>query len=543
MKKKIGILELCANKATNLSEHMVGFLEKKQYVAVTPQVISVWCRQMGHQVHYATYYGNGDPKEKLPNDLDIVLISTYSCLAPLAYALSVVYRMEGTRTVLGGPHARSFPRDALRYFDLVVLECDKALISDIIADRFIPQSILSSQKGYDDTPTIEERLPEIKASTFWKGKPLAYSLIPMLASTGCPYSCNFCVDWNRQYRVLSSERLAEDLRYASENLPGVKLFFCDPNFGVRFDETLNTFETIEAELRSPYTMESSLTNLRHPERLQRLRETHCIGVAPGIESWTQYSNKSAVGNAAGAEKMNQVVEQLHTINEYVPYIQANFIFGLDTDTGDEPFELTKEFLRRTPFLFPTLNTPVAFGGTPLYYTLLKEGRILPSMPLTFYWTPHLTLILKHYDALSYYQKMVDLYSWLVSDKMLSMRLTAKTARFVKVVNTYRTFAYRAILADLRGIEHRLRTDSHYRAFHAGKTNVLPDIYIRAYKRQLGRYAELMPIEASQPELDSEAIIPSGPRAVIPQDRSMSIDKALSVVDVRYDHKKTVIATK
>jgi radical SAM superfamily enzyme YgiQ (UPF0313 family) len=512
MKKKIGILELCANKATNLSEHIVGLLEKKQYVAVTPQAISVWCRQMGHQVHYATYYGNGDPKEKLPNDLDIVFISTHSCLAPLAYALSKVYRMEGTRTVLGGPHARSFPRDALRYFDLVVLECDKALIGDIIGDRFIPQSIISSQESYDDTPTIEERLPEIKASAFWKGKPLAYSFIPMLASTGCPYTCDFCVDWNRPYRVLSSERLAEDLRYASANLPGVKLFFYDPNFGIRFDETLAAFETIPAERRSPYAMESSLTNMRHPERLQRLRDTHCFAVAPGIESWTQYSHKSAVGNAVGAEKMNQVVEQLDIIKEYVPYIQANFIFGLDTDAGDEPFELTKEFLLRTPFLFPTLNTPVAFGGTPLYYTLLKEGRILKSMPLTFYWTPHLALILRHYDSLSYYQRMVDLYSWLVSDKLLSMRLTAKTPRFVKVVNTYRTFAYRAILADLQGIAHRLQTDSHYRAFHAGKTHVLPDVYVGVYKRQLGRYAELMPIEASQPVLDDEAVMPSGPVA-------------------------------
>ncbi len=508
--KKIGILELCGSKATNLPAHIVGLPEKKQYVSVTPQAISVWCRQMGHRVHYATYYGIGDPKEKLPNDLDIVFISTHSNSAPLAYALGKVYRMEGTRTVIGGPHAKSFPRDALRYFDLVVLECDKALIADIIGDHFEPRSIISSLKPYADTPTIEERLPEIKASVFLNGRPYAYSLIPMLASMGCPYTCNFCTDWNSQYRALSSERLTEDLRYASENLPGVKLFFDDPNFGIRFDEVLTLFETIPAERRSPYSIETSLSNLRSADRLKRLRDTHCLAVAPGIESWTQYSNKAGVGKAANREKLDRVVEHLHTINEYVPYIQANFIFGLDTDAGDEPFELTKEFLLRSPFVFPTLNIPMAFGGTPLYDAMFKEGRILKTMPFTFYVVPYLTLILKNYDPLSYFQKMIDLYSVLFSAELLRMRLTARTPWFVKAVNYYRTFVYRGMFKVLKETLKGLQTDSRYLAFHTGETDILPDVYANIYKRQLGRYAELMPLEESRPLLSEGPVSPVVP---------------------------------
>ena len=48
----------------------------------------------------------------------------------LAYALAKLYRREGTLTVIGGPHARSFPADRLRFFDWVVLECDKTLIGE-----------------------------------------------------------------------------------------------------------------------------------------------------------------------------------------------------------------------------------------------------------------------------------------------------------------------------------------------------------------------------------------------------------------------------
>ena len=211
--------------------------------------------------------------------------------------------------------------------------------------------------------------------------------------------------------------------------------------------------------------------------------------------------------------MSRLAEQLQALREYLPYIQTNFILGLDTDAGDEPFELTKEFLRRTPFLFPTLNVPVAFGGTPLYRDLLKGGRILKAMPFSFYWTPHLTLILQHYDALAYYRHMVDLYAMLVSGDMLRRRLTVKAPRFVKVINAYRTFAYGAILAELRQIVYRLQTDRDYRAFHAGLTRALPTDYARAYQRQLGRYAELMPIEASQPVFEGDeapAASPEGP---------------------------------
>lgn len=501
MKKKIAILELCAAPATNISEQIVAF-ERKQYVGLTPQAIAVWCRQMGHQVYYATYYGYGDPKAKLPNDLDLVFISTFTYLSALAYALSKAYHMEGTRTVIGGPHAKAFSQDALRYFDLVVLECDRALIGDIVADQFPPHSIISSARPFADVPTIEERLPEIKASVFLRGKPFSYSFIPMLASIGCPYACNFCVDWNNPYQALSAERLAEDLRYASEHLPGVKLMFCDPNFGIRFDETLSIFESIPLQRRNPYAMETSLTNMRSQARLERLRDTKCLAVAPGIESWALYSNKAGVGNASGHAKLDQVVEHLQMIAEYVSYIQANFILGIDADAGNEPFELTKEFVLRMPSVFAGICIPVAYGGTPLQAELSRDGRILKAMPFTFYFTPYLMMILKNYDAITYYKKLADYSSLLVSNHLLRLRLSAKTPGYVKFVNYNRTLTFRAWHAEFRRIVKSLEADPHLRAFHAGETQVLPNFYATEYKRQLGKYAELMPVEESQPVLDN-----------------------------------------
>ena len=504
--KKIGILELVASKATNHWQRVVAIFFNKQYVGITPQAIAVWCRQMGHRVHYATYYGLGDPIAKLPDDLDIVFICAHTSLAPLAYALSKVYQKAGKRTVIGGPHAKSFPDDCLRYFDIVVLECDEALIDDIVTDQFEPHCVVSSAKPYDDTPTLAERLPYIKATSFAMGMPYPSTAIPMLASVGCPYSCNFCIDWNSRYRALSTERLAEDLRYASEHFPGIKLAFHDPNFGVRFNETLSTFERLPPERRNPYIVESSLKML-NPERLRRLRDTNCWVVAPGIESWTNYSNKAGVGGAVNEDKLEQVVEHMHLLHQYIPYLQANFILGLDSDAGDQPFELTKEFARRTPFLWPYMNIPIAFGGTPLYDTYLKEGRILRTMPFSFYILPYLTFILKNYDPITYFEKMIDLHEVVISRELSRERRQMSASLFLKVTHEARKDTIRRRLAAFRAALQRLRTDAHFLAFHLGKTDVLPPVYANAYRRQLGKYAELMPIEESTPLLSLERAMP------------------------------------
>jgi hypothetical protein len=158
----------------------------------------------------------------------------------------------------------------------------------------------------------------------------------------------------------------------------------DPNFGIKFDEVMGVLQSIPPDDRPPYVMESSLSILRG-DRVKRLKETNCVFVAPGIESWTDYSNKTGVRRIDGSEKVERVVEHFRELHEHVPYMQANFIFGLDTDEGYEPVELTKEFMERTPFVWPTINIPVPFGGTPLFDERKAADRILQTIPFSFYY--------------------------------------------------------------------------------------------------------------------------------------------------------------
>lgn len=163
---RVGILDILTLSTGGLAEIPSHFLLTKQYASITPQAISVWCRQLGHETFYATYYGLGDPSRCLPKDLDVVFISCYTQVSALAYALGKVYRKAGVRTVIGGPHAKAFPVDCLRFFDLVVEECDKDLISDILTGQFDPGEVIASSKPFNDMPLVEERMPEIRATAF-----------------------------------------------------------------------------------------------------------------------------------------------------------------------------------------------------------------------------------------------------------------------------------------------------------------------------------------------------------------------------------------
>jgi hypothetical protein len=498
---RVGILDLLIPSVSQGRIEGIHNRRFKRYLAsITPQAIASWCRQLGHDVDYATYYGQQDPKTLLPVDLDFVFIAAFTQASALAYALAKVYRRARTFTVIGGPHARAFPIDCLRFFDLVVLDCDKILIDDILRGSFGPGTVVTSGRPLRDIPTVEERLPEIRVSGFTRGHPTTLSTVPLLSSIGCPYHCNFCVDWNSPFALLPTDRLAADLHFVSRHLPGMLVGYHDPNFAVKFDRVMDVIETVPEEARSPYVMESSLTVLRGP-RLRRLKETSCVYVAPGIESWADYSDKAGVGSKVGEAKLDMVAAHFEELHEYVPGLGAGFIFGTDSDAGDEPIDLTAEFVRRVPFVWPQMNIPTPFGGTPMFDMLLAENRILKTMPFTFYYTPYLVMQLKHYDPLEYYEQMLRFYAVVTSGVMLARRVWHTQRYRLKALQVLRTLSMCDGGAKLRRVWRRLKADRELRAFHEGKRDTLPEFYRNEYRRKLGPYADLLTEADMTPCLD------------------------------------------
>jgi len=517
---KIGIIELLiATPPNRWSPGTAGnYFLTKQYASIMPQTIAVWCRQLGHQTFYATYFGQKEPKQLLPSDLDVVFISAYTQASALAYALAKLYRSERTLTVLGGPHAKSFPHDSLRFFDLVVRDCDRSLVSDILSGTYDPGNIVSSAKPLQDVASVEERMPEIRASAFTRGRPYVSTTIPMLSSIGCPYTCDFCTDWDNPFALLPLDRLEADLSYLSTAWPGVRVGFHDPNFGVKFDAVLGVMEAIPRRAQNPYVIESSLSILQEP-RLQRLHDTGCFFLAPGVESWSSYSNKAGVGRIAGYQKVERLADHFELLHRYLPCLQANLMFGLDVDEGDEPAQLTKEFMRRTPFVWPVINIPTPFGGTPLYETYLEQSRILRAMPLAFYYSPYLVTTLKNYGPIDFYKQLIDVSAYSGSKSLWWQRMRSVTNWSTRMLMSLRAVRVTQRVREFETILKMLTTDSQFLAFHEGRSTVLPQYYHQMYERHLGPYAALLSFDDRTPVMDSlyrEPAMPQmagGPAAV------------------------------
>ena len=480
---KIGIIEILTESAPSaFSSALYGWYRKK-FASIMPQVIAVWCHQLGHEVHYTTYYGQSDPLRLLPDELDVLFVSSYTQASPWAYVLSKLFRKRGALTVIGGAHARSFPLDCQRFFDLVVHDCDRILIDDILSGRFDPPQIITSFRPLAELPSVEERWPYIEASTFNRGAPARTNVVPILASTGCPFTCDFCVDWNTEYVARPTDSLRQDLEYLSRKWPRVNIGYHDPNFAVQFDTTLNTIESIPEGRRNPYIIESSLSILK-TARLDRLRDTNCIYIAPGIELWIDYSNKAGAVGKKGWEKLERVTNQLKEISEYRFGIQANLIFGVDSDNGSEPVEITKTFIASLPEIWPAVNIPFPFGGTPLHDQMLKSGRILKAIPFSFYFNPYLTIIPKNYHPAEYYNYLIAIMEHLSSSSMMMKRMATGSRLEVRLVHTSRHISTKLTLKRMRKIKNLLDTDSQFRKFHEGLSEEVPMFYHLTMDRNL-----------------------------------------------------------
>ncbi len=511
---RIAVLEVLSLPARQPIDGFYHLLLTKQFASVMPQVVSVWCRALGHDVHYATYYGLGDPLRLVPDDADLVFLSCYTQVSPLAYALAKILRRRGARTVLGGPHAKAFPCDAVRFVDIVVMECDRDLVAAIVAGEHPPGSIVTAERPLRELPLVEERLPEIRRSAlFFEQCRAPTTTIALLSSLGCPYSCNFCIDWNSKYRLMPTDRLIEDLRFIGKNFPRALVAFHDPNFAIKFDETVAALESQASAARLPYMMESSLSVLK-PERMKKLGDTNCVFVAPGIESWEAYSNKSSgaltksgaakVESSSGLAKVESVAAQFRELHAHVSSLQGNLIFGLDTDAGDAPIELSKRFMDLAPFVWPTLNIPIPFGGTPLFDVQKKGDRILEEMPFRFYYAPYSVMKIRHYHPAAYYRRLIELFEHSSSYRMLRRRLRARRTRTERAVDIARTLSTRAEIAEYRRLLRTIEIDREMRAFHEGTRRELPGFYKAEYARGLGRYADLLDDDERRPVLDQIA---------------------------------------
>jgi hypothetical protein len=162
------------------------------------------------------------------------------------------------------------------------------------------------------------------------------------------------------YQPLSFDQIRDDLCFLLGKVRRPRVGWHDPNFGVRFNDYMNVIEEAVPPRRIRFVAESSLSLLSEAH-VKRLERNGFDALLPGIESWYELGNKSKTGAATGRAKVRQVAEHVNMILRHVPYVQTNFVLGLDSDRGPEPFELTKRFLDLAPGAYPAFSLLTSYG--------------------------------------------------------------------------------------------------------------------------------------------------------------------------------------
>ena len=483
-KLRIGVIDLVSKGPTNA---LYARVMNANLASIMPQVVAVWCEAEGHDVTHVCYTGFENLVDELPADVDLVFVGAFTEAAQTSYALSNLFRSRGAVTALGGPHARCFPEDSAKYFDYVFGFTDRALLRDVLADcsrhRPLGRQVGASRQPAS-LPGVRERWKFIEPTL---RKAPALKLVPMLASLGCPYSCSFCVDSTVPYQPLDLGILRDDLRFLLTKQRRPRVGWHDPNFGVRFDETLGAIEEAVPPGSIDFAAESSLSILTEPH-LARLRKNGFAALLPGIESWYELGNKSRTGAMKGMEKVVGVSEHVNTILRYVPYVQTNFVLGLDSDEGEEPFELTKRFVDLTPGAFPGYSLLSAFGrAAPLNLEYQREGRVLP-FPFHFLDNNHaMNVRPRGYEWPEFYDQVIGLTRHTFSWPAIARRFQATKARLPRWLNTLRAVSSEGFgrIRHYSELRRRLETDGQVLGFFGQATSELPDFYAEQVKRDLG----------------------------------------------------------
>lgn len=332
--------------------------------AITPKKYRV--RVFHQQVDSLDYETNAD----------LIAVSFFSGFAPAAFQLAEVFRQKGKRVIAGGPHVTYQAAECLCYFDAVVCGEAESVWETVLHDA----ETNCLQKVYKGEPTQLENIPtprfDLLSNKFFVKKVIQ-------ATRGCPFSCSFCTvpSLNPGFRLRPVADVVRDAAYkAFPHWWQRKIvWFWDDNLTINRKYIRELLQQLKP-LKIWWLTQASMDIAKDESLLQLMKESGCIGVFFGIESFGKDSLADANKKQNKIEHYKKAVAAVHRKGIAV---MAGFIAGFDHDTKESIEEMADRLMEigvDVPFL--SIMTP--FKGTPIQAQFEKQGRMLNDRGWHFY---------------------------------------------------------------------------------------------------------------------------------------------------------------
>lgn len=295
---------------------------------------------------------------------DLVGITTMTATASRAYEIADNFRNQGTTVVLGGIHPTALPEEAIKHADSVVIGeaegCWEKVIRDYRKGK-IEKFYRSGHPSLDNLP-----LPRWDLN----GKKNVGNVIPILATRGCPYDCEFCSVtefYGRKVRHRPVHDVIEDIKQSG----GKTFIFLDDNIIGNPKYAKELFKNL-ISLKINWVGQASVSISKDKELLSLAQKSGCKALFFGVESVLMENLKTmkkTLNSLADYEKTIKVLRDLGI------HFHASMILGFDED-DPSVFERTLKFLTKNKVGAVTFNLLTPYPGSRLYRRLKEEGRII-----------------------------------------------------------------------------------------------------------------------------------------------------------------------
>jgi len=304
-----------------------------------------------------------------------------------AYRYAQKVRDAGIPVIMGGPHVTFLDNEAMEFCDFVVRnEGEHTLIElvDALQGKGAFQDILGltyrDSSGQivrnADRPLLTslDDLPWPDLSLVVGGEKI--SPMPILASRGCPFNCEFCsvvLMFGRRVRTVEPVEIVKHIKQANPR----KIFFYDDNFLISKRRGKELLALMARErFGIPFYVQIRVDSVCKngnidTELLDLLWNAGCRIVYLGLESINpetlkEYNKESTVDDMAGG---------LEALAKRGIKTHGMYVFGADYDTPKSCYE-TVDFARENG-----LNTAQFLALTPLPGTrqtaqFQAEGRVI-----------------------------------------------------------------------------------------------------------------------------------------------------------------------